>query len=159
MRLIIFIETYRNDSSFFSRKWNWDELPLVPRKTWNCVIKIGMKKGKKYFVTDTTIFFTQKLHTSVYINDHALYSFTFHSFYIYSVVAFFIFWLKCNKQIIFVMKYGVILYQTDKHCVPPFIIYKKKQLLIFIFCFKQIKVVEAKNCFCIRFTSFPGVLI
>ena len=102
----------------FSWKWIWYELPLVPRKTWNCVIKIGMKKGKKYFVTDTTIFFTQKLHTSVYINDHALYSFTFYSFYIYSVVAFFIFWLKCNKQIIFVMKYGVILYQTDKHCLP-----------------------------------------
>ena len=38
------------------------------------------------------ILYTQKLHTSVYINDHALYSFTFYSFYhIFSCVAFSLF--------------------------------------------------------------------
>ena len=111
------------------------EIPEPPKASWYtryCVIKIGMKKGKKYFVTDTTIFFTQKLHTSVYINDHALYSFTFYGFYILLYVAFSLL-QKSNKQIIFVMKYEVSSYETDKHCLRQIIILQEGSIFICIY--------------------------
>ena len=76
-----------------------------------------MKKGKKYFVTDTTIFFTHKNFTRqcILMIMHYIHL-PFTVFIIYSVVLPFPFFqLKSNKQIIFVMKYGFILYETDKH--------------------------------------------
>ena len=49
-----------------NRFWPKCEISEPPKASWYtryCVIKIGMKKGKKYFVTDTTIFFTHKNFT------------------------------------------------------------------------------------------------